>query len=59
MEKKARKSPVPANPERITEGALKLPLKERVDLKNALTESITRELQDMENSLLKAKEMLK
>jgi len=50
-EKKTRKSPVPQNFDRITQGALKLPLKERVDLKNALSASIEKELADLEEIL--------
>jgi hypothetical protein len=44
-EKKPRKSPVPANAERITEGALKLPLEERIDLNKILSDSIKNEME--------------
>lgn len=57
--KKARKSPVPANYDRIIAGALNLPLKERVDIKNALAASIDRELKEMEEKLTIAKELIK
>lgn len=50
-EKRTRKSPVPANYDRIMEGALRLPLKERVDIKNALAASIEKELVDLEEKL--------
>lgn len=43
-EKKTRKSPVPANADRIKEGALKLPIEERIDLSKALSISIEEEM---------------
>lgn len=57
-EKKSRKSPVPQGWERISQGALKLQLKERVDLRNALSSSIEKELAEMEQSLTDAKALL-
>lgn len=44
-EKKPRKSPVPANAERITEGALKLPIDERIELNQKLSQSIKEEME--------------
>lgn len=56
--KKTRKSPVPVNYERIVAGALNLKLKEKVDLRNALSSSIEKELAQMEQSLTDAKALL-
>jgi hypothetical protein len=55
---KKRKSPVPANSDRITEGALKLPLEKRVILRNDISASIERELKEMESNFEKAKALL-
>lgn len=49
--KKARKSPVPSNVERIFEGALKLPLEVRISLRDGLTDSINTEVNEMELDL--------
>lgn len=57
--KRVRKSPVPANADRITEGALKLDLKKRVELRNKLSTSIDNELKQLESDLAKAKELIK
>lgn len=51
MEKKTRKSPVPANADRITEGALKLPLEQRIDLNKTLSKSITEEMAAAKNKI--------
>lgn len=56
--KKARKSPVPANADRITEGALNLNLKERIKLRNVLIESITNELNEMERQFKEGVDLL-
>lgn len=55
---KKRKSPVPQSGDRITEGALKLPLKERVALKNMLSSSIENELKNMETDFNEAKKLI-
>jgi len=46
-EKKTRKLPVSADPARIFQGALKLPLKERADLVKELQSSISAEVTDL------------
>lgn len=56
--KKVRKSPVPANFDRIMQGALNLPLKERVDIKNALSSSIDKELEQLENTLKESRNIV-
>ena len=56
--KKARKSPVPQNGDRIREGALKLPLDKKVLLRNELTLSIDQELSDMEEKFNQAKKLI-
>lgn len=56
--KKARKSPVPQDAKRITEGALKLPLRERVELKKLLSISIDHEITGMETDLGEAKKLI-
>lgn len=56
-EKKTRKSPVPQDGKRITEGALKLPLQERVALRNELTISIDAELKTLEETWNAAKKL--
>lgn len=43
---KTRKSPVPQKVERITAGALKLELEERITLRDELTISIDEEMED-------------
>jgi hypothetical protein len=50
-EKPVRKLPVPSNVERITQGALAMELKDRVELRNKLTASVDKELEDLENKL--------
>lgn len=57
-EKKTRKTPVPQGSDRITQGALKLPLEERVKLRNDLTDSIDNELKAMEDSYNSAKKLI-
>lgn len=56
--KKARKSPVPQDAKRITEGALKLPLRERVELKKLLSISIDNEITGMETDFMEAKKLI-
>jgi hypothetical protein len=59
VEIKKRKSPVPADIDRIKAGALKMPLAARIELSKALNESITKEIQHMETQLNGAKEHFK
>lgn len=56
--KKTRKSPVPADYGRIVAGALKLKLIERVELRNALSQSIDAELKKMETDFNDAKKLI-
>lgn len=56
--KKERQSPIPKDAKRITEGALKLPLNERVAIRNLLTVSINNELKDMEEKWNQAKKLI-
>lgn len=56
--KKERKSPVPQSGDRITQGALNLPLEERVKLRNVLTTSIDNELKSMEEKFNTAKKLI-
>lgn len=56
--KKTRKSPVPQSVGRIIEGALKLPLASRVNLRNELTTSIDAELKKMETDFNEAKKLI-
>lgn len=57
-EKAQRKSPIPQDAGRILAGALKLELKDRVDIRNELTSSIDEELKDMEAKLNEARKMI-
>lgn len=58
ISKKTRKTPVPQQVDRITEGALRLELKDRVALKNVLSDSISKELEEMETNLQNAKKLM-
>jgi hypothetical protein len=54
-DKKKRKSPIPADVDRIKEGALKMVIGARIELRNALNESIEKEIAYMETQLNGAK----
>lgn len=56
--KKERKQRVPQDAARITKGALNLPLEEKVALRNSLTDSIDRELKEMESKFNEAKKLI-
>lgn len=56
-EKTEKTTRTPRNYESIEKGALSLELKERVNLKNALTCSIDNELADLEAKLKSSKEI--
>lgn len=56
--KPPRKSPVPAGLERIKSGALNLSLKDRVQLRNDLTDSINGELELMEKTFEESKALV-
>lgn len=55
--KKTRKTSVPANADRITEGALNLELNLRVELRNKLSDSIEKELTDLEEKVKVARNL--
>ena len=55
---KQRATPVPKDGKRITEGALKLPLDQRVALRNTLTTSIDNELAVLEREWNEAKKLV-
>jgi hypothetical protein len=59
QEKKTRKSPVPANTDRIKEGALRMDLIDRVNLRDQLIISIDNELKSMEEKFNAAKALVK
>ncbi len=56
--KPPRKSPVPSGLDRIKSGALNLSLKDRVQLRNDLTDSINGELELMEKTFTDAKKLI-
>lgn len=56
--KKERATPIPKDGKRITEGALKLPLDQRVALRNELTKSIDEDLDDLEFRFNEAKKLV-
>lgn len=56
--KKERNPPIPKDAKRITEGALKLPLRERVELKKLLSISIDNEITGMETDFMEAKKLI-
>lgn len=58
VEKMEKKSRTPRNYESIEKGALELELKERVELKKRLSESIDTEVKEMEEKLKAAKEIV-
>lgn len=57
--KKTRKTPVPASAERIVEGALKMRLIDRVNLRTRLSQSIDEEIAKMEKEFNEAKQLVK
>lgn len=58
IEKIEKQSRVPRNGEAIEKGALSLDLKERVDLRNKLSESIAKELAEMKEKLKEAESIV-
>jgi len=52
-----KKTRTPKNAESITKGALALPLQERVDLRHALDDSITEEVQTIKAAAAQAEKI--
>jgi len=57
MSEVIKKTRTPKNAESITKGALALPLKERVDLRHVLDDSITEEVQTIKEAAAQAEKI--